>query len=149
MSKSEAGDKTWDTTIDRKACGIGTFKEPDLRQMSFVLSSLSSSMALVRAVLGHVAQTGECPPDLKRACTAIRVIWLFQASVEEIWMLGISENLEQHARKKHSEMDNIFQVKSWMEAMTGFIAKGLDPKNWVDVIKLALTVQDPLKSQKC
>ena len=105
-------------------------------------------MALIRAVLGHVARTGDCPPDLKLALTSIRVTWLFQASIEEIGAIGISENLEQHDRKKHSELDNIFQVKSWMDTLTGLTPKRLDPKSRVDVVKFALTLQDPLHPQE-
>ena len=63
-------------------------------------------------------------------------------------MIGISENLEQHARKKHLEIDNIFQIKSWMEAMTGLSPKRLDPRNRVDVVKFAWALQDPLNRQK-
>ena len=89
-SKFEAGEKTWDTMIDRKAGVIDSKKNPDMQQMSFVLSSLSSSMALIRAVLCHVARAGECPPDLKGAFTSIRVTWLFQATIEQIGMIGIA-----------------------------------------------------------
>ena len=144
-SKFESGERTWDNTIERKAGGIDPMKEPDVQFLTFTLSSSSSVMAMVRAVLGHVVRTGDCPADLARAFSSIRIAWLFQASAHEIATIGISENLEQHARRRHTELDNLFQVRTWIAAMETATPKRLDPKSRLDVVKYALSLSNPLQ----
>ena len=144
-SKFESGERTWDNTIERKAGGIDPLKEPDVQYLNFTLSSSSSVMAMVRAVLGHVVRTGDCPADLARAFSSIRIAWLFQAGAHEIATVGISENLEQHARRRHTELDNLFQVKTWIAAMETATPKRLDPKSRLDVVKYALSLSNPLQ----
>ena len=144
-SKFESGERSWDNTIERKAGGVDSLKEPDIQQISFSLSSASSVMALVRAVLGHVVRTGACPEHLARAFMSIRIAWLFHASPQEIANVGIAENLEQHTRRRHTELDNLFQVQSWMIAMDSATPKRLDSKNRLDVVKFAMALSDPLR----
>ena len=144
-SKFVSGERSWDSTIERKAGGIEELKEPDIQQMTFTLSSSSSVMALVRAVLSHVVRTGDCPEDLAQAFMSIRINWLFQASPQEIATVGITENMEQHNRRRHTEMDNLFQVESWMGAMDSASPKRLDSKSRLDVVKFAMCLSDPLK----
>ena len=143
-SKFASGERSWDSTIERKAGGVDPLREPDIQQLVFTLSSASSVMALVRAVLGHVVRTGECPADLAQAFMSIRIAWLFQASPQEIATIGISENMEQHARRRHTELDNLFQVKSWMTSMSQASPVRLDSKNRLDVVKFAMSMLDPL-----
>ena len=100
-TKFESGEREWDSTIERKAGGVEPLREPDLQQICFTLSSASSVMALVRAVVGHVIRTGTCPAHLAQAFMSIRIAWLFQASPQEIVTIETAENLEQHARRRH------------------------------------------------
>ena len=144
-SKFESGERSWDSTIERKAGGVDPVQEPDLQQLSFVLSSQSSVMALIRAVLGHVVRTGTCPEHLAKAYCSIRVAWLFQATTQDICNIGIRENLEQHSRRRHCELDNLFQIKAWMGAMAAEVPKRLDSKSRLDVVKYAMSLVDPLK----
>lgn len=39
------------------------------------------------------------------------------AQAHEIRTMGVTENIEQHQRRRHGELDNIFQVKSWIDQM--------------------------------
>ena len=58
--------------------------------------------------------------------------------------MNISENLEQATRKKHTELDNLFQVKSWMEAMQSTMGEhGLAPAKTIDIFKYAVAVGNP------
>ena len=69
-------------------------------------------MALVRKVVGHVKRTGEAPePWIATAFKSLRVTWLLEASGDEIATLSMRENIEQFTRRRHTEFDNIFQVK--------------------------------------
>ena len=147
-AKFESGEKFWDSTIERKAGGIDSSAEPDLQRFTLVLASASSVMALVRAVLGHVVRTGKCPADLAQAFKRIRVAWAFQATADEIHTISIADNIEQHNRRRRSELDNLFQVKQWMDTMQRATPKLLDEKNRLDVVKYALTLSDPLNPQK-
>ena len=147
-SKFESGERSWDSSIERKAGGGDCLREPDPQMLTFTLSSSSSVMALVRAVLGHVVRTGTCPEDLAVAFQSIRIAWLFQASPDEIANIGIYENLEQHSRRRHTELDNLFQVKNWMTAMDTATPKRLDSKSRLDVVKYAMALQDPLAANQ-
>ena len=146
-SKFESGEKTWDTTIDRKAGGavLSYDKDVDVTTLKFSVVSSSSLMALMRAVLGHVVRTGQCPPDLALAFKSIKITWLFESTEQEILTMSVNDNIDQHNRRKHTELDNIFQVKAWMEAMTKLPRKPLDNTKAVDIVKFALAQGNPLK----
>ena len=118
-AKFESGEKTWDTTLDRKAGGIPMDydEDTDITTLKFSVVGASSIMALMRAVLGHVARTASCPDDLKLAFGSIKITWLFGATDQEILTLSVNDNIDQHNRRRHTELDNIFQVMSWMEGM--------------------------------
>ena len=57
--------------------------------------------------------------------------------------------MEQHQRRRHSEMDNIFQVKSWMEQMMAITKNRLDPNKALDVCKFACIFGTPTQPLKC
>ena len=147
-SKFESGEKQWDVTIDRKAGGVEVSMEKpiELNALKFSVAGVSSIMALMRAVLGHVVRTGSCPAALALAFKSIRITWLFTASVQEILTLSVIENIEQHERRRHSELENIFQVEAWVKSMhTEKIANvSLDPTKALDVVKYALALGNPL-----
>ena len=89
----------------------------DIITLKFCVVGASSIMALARAVLGHVIRTGQCPEDLKLAWGSIKITWLFGATDQEILTLSVHDNIDQHNRRRHTELDNTFQVNSWMESM--------------------------------
>ena len=144
-SKFESGEKHWDITLDRKAGGPVVTDQMDINSILLTCVGGSSIMALMRAVLGHVARTGACPDELATAFQSIRLTWLFTANEHEIVTMGISDNIEQHNRRRHNEMDNIFQVQSWMRSLqSNNQIQNLDHTKTMDIFKFALALGNPL-----
>ena len=73
-----------------------------------------------------------------------QVLWCFAATPHEIATAGLTDNIEQHQRRKHSELDNILQIKSWIDGMSIQTKGKLDPSKTVDVLKYALILGNPL-----
>ena len=48
-----------------------------------------------------------------------QVVWLFAAQAAEIVTAGVADNIEQHQRRKHNELDNILQIRSWVGGVGG------------------------------
>ena len=143
--KFEDGEKTWDTSIDRK-CG-GVIPDPDTFDgTNFVAMSMSSVMGLVRKVVGHVKRTGQAPaPWIASAFKSLRVTWYLEANSDEIATMSMRENIEQHTRRRHTEFDNIFQVKRWMDSMAALGSSAFDKTKGMDVVKYALALGNPHK----
>ena len=143
--KFEDGERTWDTSVDRKIGGV----MPDpatIDGTNFVGASMSSVMALVRKMVGHVKRTGEAPePWIATAFKSLRVTWLLEASGDEIATLSMRENIEQFTRRRHTEFDNIFQVKKWMDSMAALESTAFDKTKALDIVKYALALGDPHK----
>ena len=139
-----SGDIKWDHTLDRKAGGIDVKMDMPLSGLALVPMSASSLMALIAGVVYHVVRDEEIPTNLAQAFMSVKVTWVFGASKDEIINMSILDNIEQHKRKRHTEFDNIFQVRQWMDTMA--IASGgkLDPKKAIDVVKYALIMGNPL-----
>ena len=91
--------RTWATSVGRKAGGV----TPDPETMDgtiFVGARVSSVMALVRKVVGHVKRTGDAPEAwITAAFKSLRVTWLLEACGDEIATLSVRENVEQSTRK--------------------------------------------------
>ena len=89
--KFEAGERAWGNTVDRKVGGV----TPDPETMdgtNFVGASMSSVMALVRKVVGHVKRTGEAPEAwITAAFKSLRVTWLLEACGDEIATPSVRE----------------------------------------------------------
>jgi len=143
--KIKDGQMQWDCTIERKAGGMDTSKTPDFTSINLTLANSASAMALIRIVVGEVKRKGDCSDDLKRNFMSLRITWLFTASKDEIINLSMQENISQHQRRRHTEFDNVFQVKMWMDTMPSLPGKSLDPKKAIDVVKYALVMGNPLK----
>ena len=113
------GSKQWDRHLERKAGGIDTSQEKlkPSQVTKFTLMGSSSAMALIRAVVGEVMRTGKCPPALAQDFKSLRILWFFNATHDEIKTMSIAENIEQHQRKRHTELDNIFQIRQWTRTM--------------------------------
>ena len=101
-------------------------------------------MALITGVVYYVVRDVDVPENLKGAFMSIKVTWVFGASTDEIINIGIKENIEQHKRKRHTEFDNLFQVRQWMSMMSQRSGGKLDPKKAIGVVKYALIMGDPL-----
>ena len=60
--------------------------------------------------------------------------------------MSIKENIDQHLRRKHNELDNIFQVIGWMD---GLAKVNLDKNKALDIVKFALSLGDPSRPHSC
>ena len=74
---------------------------------------------------------------------SINITWLFGATDQEILTLSVQDNIDQHNRRRHTELDNIFQVDSWMESMKLIKNPPLDSTKAIDIVKYALAIGDP------
>ena len=63
--------------------------------------------------------------------------------------IAIQDNIEQHQRRRHSELDNLFQGRSWMEHMSSITKGRLDPNKALDVCKFATILGTPTQPLKC
>ena len=147
LEKLQSGETQWDMTIDRKAGGVRVKETMDFTSINLIPMNASPIMALIASVVFHVVREGKCPPRLKEAFKSLKVTWLFTATIDEIINLSMKENMDQHLRKRHTEFDNLFQVKQWMDTMPRVAAAAgkLDPKKAIDVVKYALVMGDPLR----
>lgn len=110
--------------------------------MHFVTTGVSSLLALIMMVVFHYKTTKEIPDDLATAFKRVRLNIYFNATADEIVMLGQSDNIEQHERKRHTEIDNILAVAAWCQSM-GVWSSVLNPKNALDVVRYAVCLADP------
>ena len=92
--------KAWDPTIERKAGGVALYEGITMDKINLTVSSTSSVMSLIRAVVGQYQRTGTVEQWLLDNFLSIRVNWLLESTVEEIGTLNIAENIEQATRKK-------------------------------------------------
>ena len=73
-----SGEKTWDRTLERKAGGVKVSPELDLDFVSNLrVTSASSVMSLVRAVVGQIVRTGKIDESLCKDFASIKVtlVW--------------------------------------------------------------------------
>ena len=75
---------------------------------------------------------------------SIKILWCFGASAHEIATAWVAENIEQHQRRRHSELDNILQIQSWIKGMQVATRGKLDSTKVVDVMKYAVILGNPL-----
>ena len=116
---------------------------------TFSISNASSVMGLVRIVVGHVMRTNTVPDALATCFKSLKIMWLFSAQAHEIKNIAIQDNIDQHLRRRHSEIDNIFQVKSWTDNMPTITKNRLDPNKALDVCKFATIFGTPTQPLKC
>ena len=139
----EDGSKHWDVNIERKAGGVlATDGGLELYSAQFVLSSMSAPFALVRHVVNEVMNGRVPDPMYAVAFMSIRITWLLDATADEIFTIKAEENLEQHNRKRWSELDNLFATECWRKAMKDRKCN-LDNNKAMDVFKFALCLGDP------
>ena len=100
--------------------------------MHFVTTGVFSLLLLMMVVF-HYKTTKEIPDDLATAFKIIRLNIYLRATADEIVMLGQSDNIEQHDRKRHTEIDNILAVSAWMQSISVWTSV-LNPKNALVVV---------------
>ena len=54
-------------------------------------------------------------------------------------------NVEQFTRRRHTEFDNIFQVKKWMGSMAALDSTAFDKTKALDIVKHVLALGGPHK----
>lgn len=80
------------------------------------------------------------PDHLAVAFKSIRLTIYLGGTPDELRALNYAENIEQHKRKQHTELDNIWAVREWMASMAGF--PELDAQKALDVVKYAYALTD-------
>jgi hypothetical protein len=127
----------WDSAIERKGAAVNPDDDPAF--IEFATTGTSSLLALIVGPVTAYKQTGQIPSDLASTFKSIR---LFNTSPEEMGVVNQAENIEQGDRKRHSELDNLLAVQSWVEAAHRVSATGLG-NNALDVFKFAVILGDP------
>jgi len=129
---------TWDPTLERKASPSAD----DPAYATFTTTGSSSLLALLAQVVYELKTTKAIPERLAKWYKQIKLNVNFNANADEITMLGQCDNMEQSARKKHTEMDNILAVKSWCTSMEAWKAT-MKTDVTLDVVRFALCIGDP------
>jgi hypothetical protein len=131
----------WDITIERRAGGFDPTMS--LNTQRFATTNRSSLFALLAAVVHAYKTQGEIPENLARAFCRMRLLVHFDLSGDEVLLINQSENIEQHHRKRHSELDNIDAVSVWKLAITGQGPMApMKPDSALDVFKYACSLSD-------
>ena len=82
----------------------------------------------------------QVPDHLLKAFKSIRLAIYLGGTVDELRALNYAENIDQHKRKQHTELDNIWAVREWMVSMGSF--PDLDATKALDVVKYAYALMD-------
>ena len=80
------------------------------------------------------------PEELAVPFMSIRLTIYHGGTVDELRALNYAENIDQHKRKQHTELDNIWAVREWMASMVAF--PELDATKALDVVKYAYALTD-------
>eukprot|EP00971_Amphidinium_carterae_P193878 3846899-Amphidinium_carterae.2 len=137
----------WDSLLERRAGGYRPDRD---NNQNMTTTGSSSLMGLITRVVGQVMRGEDVNPAWKAAFCRIRLVIYIGATQDEMAALNASENIEQHERKRHNELDNIFQVREWMKQMQQLRSQyGLDPTKAIDVVKYALALGDPRDVWDC
>ena len=138
---------SWDISVERRAGGID--EDVDWKYQAFTCTNESSLYALLATAVEQFMTTAAIEKPVADAFVKIRVILYLGATTDEIMILNQSENIEQHDRKRHIELDNISAVESWMESLQKSSAEHqLSTQNALDIWKYACALEDP-RSPKC
>ena len=110
-----------------------------------VSSCACSQPALCPPLCPTSLYTGRPFPYVYPTRLACKVLWCLGATAHEIATLGVAENVEQHQRRKHCELDNILQISSWVSGMTAATRGKLDSTKNVDVYKYAVILGNAMQ----
>jgi hypothetical protein len=131
----------WDPAVERKAAAVDPSQKPS--HLEFACTSSSSLLALIVATVSAYKRTSDIPAALANAFSRIRLCVYFNAAAEEIDVVNQCENIEQHERKRHTEIDNILAVATWMESLKRMSDSALNPGSALDIVKFAVVLGDP------
>ena len=127
----------WDSSIERRAAPSAD----DPAFMYFSASGVSSLLAMIAQVVFEF-KTGTIDEKLSTAFKQVRLNVCFNASGDEIALIGQCDNIEQSLRRKHSEMDNILAVLSWHQSMEVW-SSSLKSGSALDLMRFACCLVDP------
>jgi hypothetical protein len=131
----------WDIAVERRAGGFDPTTSYCTQR--FATTNRSSLFAMLASVVQAYQTDGEIPEHLATAFSRVRLLMHFDLSGDEVLLINQSENIEQHLRKRHSELDNIDAVSVWKMAITGNGPMApLKPDSALDVFKYACTLSD-------
>ena len=131
----------WDSAMERKAAAVDPSQKPS--HIEFAVTSSSSLLALIVATVSAYKRTNDIPAALAQAFSRIRLCVYFNAAAEEIDIVNQIENIEQHERKRHTEIDNIMAVSTWMDSLLRLSESQLSPNSALDIVKFAVILGDP------
>lgn len=129
---------TWDASIERRAAPSAD----DAAYQHFTVTGTSSLLALISQVVFEFKTTGEVSAAMKAAFLNIKLNVCFNATPEDITLVGQCDNIEQGKRKKHTELDNILVVESWVSAMPRW-SRDLKTASTLDLCKFAMIIGNP------
>lgn len=131
--------KEWDVNIERRAGGLtsGTPTCPKL-----TLTNQSSLFALIAQFVWFHKNQQDVPEVLLSEFCSIRVLLYLGATPEEIVSLNDAENIDQHERKRYTELDSVDTVALWMRSVKKY---EMSESNSLDVVKYGLALGDPRK----
>ena len=139
--------KSWDTSLERRAGGIDN--AVDWRFQAFTCTNESSLYALLATAVEQLKTRAAIEDHVAHSFMRLRVALYLDATADEIMVLNQSENIEQHDRKRHIELDNISAVEQWMESVRATSADHkLNASSALDIWKYACALGDP-RSPSC
>lgn len=99
--------------VERRAVGVAADCWLPYDRQVFYLSNMSSLLALVCAAVHEYQATGTISSNIAFALCNVRVALHVNATVEDLRQWNYADNMDQHQRKRHSELDNLFCVRQW------------------------------------
>ena len=139
--------KSWDTSLERRAGGIDN--AVDWSFQAFTCTNESSLYALLATAVEQLKTRAAIEDHVAHSFMRLRVALYLDATADEIMVLNQSENIEQHDRKRHIELDNISAVEQWMESVRATSADHkLNASSALDIWKYACALGDP-RSPSC
>ena len=134
--------QTWDSTVERRAGGF----DPTISftTQRFSCTNRSSIFALIATIVHEFKTTGTIGDhNIAKAFSRVRLLLQFDLVAEDVLLINQAENIKQHKRKCHTELDNIDAVSVWKAAITGQgPMSALKPDAAPDVFKYACTLSD-------
>jgi hypothetical protein len=130
--------RSWDVNVERRAGGLS--QDSDLRAPHLATTNVCSLLALCAQIVHQFKTQPNIDPKLVDSFLRLRVSLYLGASAQEVNLLNADENVSQVERKRHTEMDNINVVRSWMTEMSSY--PQLSPMSALDVFKFGAVLGD-------
>ena len=131
----------WDSTVERRAGGFDPTTTYTTQRFSS--TNRSSIFALIATTVYEFKTTGAIGASVAHAFSRVRLLFQFDLGADDVLLINQAENIEQHKRKRHTELDNIDAVSVWKMAITGQgPMSAMKPDACLDVFKYACTLSD-------